>query len=276
MLAMTTASADDPVAKAKALSGEGQALLAKADFDGALRCFEQAAKTDPEELNHDIRAAILRRVIAMRSRLAGMEDGEKWLPMARALHAYYITNEVYSEALAIAQAMHEKQPSAETAVCLAQTYLATGKNAEAEQTLRGVAADENSPQVRVLLGIAIARQERADEARALLKEIKQPEPPSAQLAFDTARLCALVGDSGAAADALVVCFENTPPSRLSVVKAEAQEDVDLAMLRASNKFAAALKTESKVPESKCSSGTSCDKCPSRATCGSDKKDKEKE
>ena len=278
VLALVSAapSAEDSAERAGQLYAEGQALLAKADFEGALRCYQAAAKMDPEELNHDIRAAILRRVIAMRARLGELEGGAKWLPTARALHTYYVDNRVYSEAIALARAMHAKDASADSALCLARTHLALDENAEAEAVLRAASPGERSPQVHALLGIAIARQDRPADARAVWSDLKAPDQPDPQLSFDMARLCALLGDTDGAAGALAACFENTPPSRLAAAKSAAREHIDLAALRAHPQFAAALDTESKVTESKCSSGTSCDKCPSRAACGSDTKESKPE
>lgn len=260
--------------KAAKLYADGKTLLANGDFDGALAAFEAAAKADPDELNHGVRAAILKRVIMMRKSLSTLEDGPKWLPTVQALHAYYMDNHVYSEALAIGEKLHARQASEASAILLARTHLAMKDNAAATRVINGVTPPADSPEAHVLLGVALARQGELSEARLHADKAALTDPPDARLLFDLARLHTLLGNPGEAQRTLIACFENTPPSRLSAVKADATDNVDLIALRNTADFAAALETTSKVPESSCSSGASCDSCPSRSSCGSEEPKKQ--
>lgn len=260
----------DSGADAAKLFTEGRALLAKADFDGALRAYEAALQADPKNEEYRMECSILRRVMKIREKLDDQKEVEKWASTARSLRAYYYDNDIYSEALVLDQQVHARLKTAESAAMLAETQLELGKNAEAAALLEGLSSDKLTPQARVLLGIAWARQDQLDEARHAADELPKTNDAGPGLLFDMARLASLTGEQKKAAELLTCCFEATPPSRLEGFKAYAKQCKDLVALVKTDAFAAVLKTESKVPESKCSGGTSCGKCPLRGGCGSGK------
>ncbi len=254
-----------PVADYKA---QAEALLAKADFDGALAVYGNAAKADTSNTECREAYAVLRRVIKMRETVAKETNPERLAAASAALRAFYLEHEIYGEALALDQKTFEREKSADAAAHLAQTQLELGQNTEAEATIAQIAADQTTFELRLLKAIAMARQGRTEEAGALLSDIQAPENPSPGVCYNMACAYAQAGDAEAALKWLVQAFENIPPSRLEAVKARASADKDLASLTTHPGFAAALKTESKVKESGCSGGTSCGSCPSRAKCSS--------
>ena len=251
----------------------GKALLAKADFDGALKAFKKAAKKDAKNQEYAQEYALLRQVIGLRKTCAKERDAEKWLTTAGALRTFYYDHNLYSEALPLDQERHRRQRSAESAVLLAETQLALAMHSEAVEMLAGLAKAEASPRAAVLRGIALARLGRIDEARELAGESRQvTDDAGPRYFYDLARLQALTGNSMSALEALTRAFELTPPSLIDGFRAEAKECKDFAALQASSDFAKVLETSSKVKESKCSSGTSCGKCPMRSKCsGKDQK-----
>jgi len=66
---------------------------------------------------------------------------------------------------------------------------------------------------------------------------------------------------------LARCFESLPPSRAANYQEHARACPDFAGLAASEGFAKALATQSKVQESACSGGSGCANCPMRGKCG---------
>ena len=247
----------------------GEALLAKGDFDGALKAFGAAAKADAENQEYAQQYAILRQVIQMRKDYLTEQDTERRLKMAGALRTFYLDHHLYSEALPLDQERYRLHPSAESAVLLAETQLSLGMHSETVELFGSLTKEQTSPRTVVLHGLALARLGQTDKAKKLAEEPPQvTDDAGPRYFYDLARLQALVGDSKGVFQALTRSFELTPPSRLDVFKAEAGECKDFGALVSTADFVKVLETPSKVKESKCSQGAGCGKCPMRAKCGS--------
>jgi tetratricopeptide (TPR) repeat protein len=249
----------------------GQAMLTQGDFEGALRAFKAAGRMDSQNEQYVQQFAMLRQVITMRADLEKQTDAEQWMKTAQALRTYYHDHMIYGEALALDQSLHQKSPSANTAVRVAETMLAMGNAGEAEAILLKQSATETTPRLNAMLALALARQGKIAEAATWVKKAPVTNDATAPFLYDLARACALIGDGEAACSALTKSFETTPPSRLEAAKAKAKTCPDLAGIANGEGFATAMTAASKVKESGCSGGTSCGKCPSRAGCsGGDK------
>jgi tetratricopeptide (TPR) repeat protein len=246
----------------------GRTLLEKGEFQGALQAFVEAARMAPDNEAYRQQAFLVRRVIQTRDRLAEMTDTEQWTQTAITLHTFYHDNRIYTKALELDRQIHERLANTRSATMLAQTLIALNLDSDAVQLLGSLAETQRTPEIKALLGIALARQGKIDQAKALIEGLEIAETTAPELLFDCARLRALLGDQRAAIGLLVRCFQSTAPSRLPRVKDAARESPDLAALAEGDAFAAALTTESRVKESGCSSGSSCGKCPHRAKCGS--------
>ncbi|MFH1746434.1 MAG: hypothetical protein ABIG44_05250, partial [Planctomycetota bacterium] len=198
---------------------QGQELLADGNFEGALQAFTAATKANPDNEEYRQQATLLRRIIQMRTIHAGLEsDDQRWLPMAKGLHAFYHDNGIYGEALKLDRQVYAQDESAESAVNLARTQLALDMNAEAAKLLSSLPEEQATPEVRLLNGVALARLGKTEEARQILKSCPAPEKPSCDFFYDRARLCALLNDSEGAAKDLAGCLENCPPGRLAACR----------------------------------------------------------
>jgi len=250
----------------------GKTLLEKGDFRTALAAFARAARADRSNQEYLREYSLLRRIIAMRNRLDSETDPQRWEYSARALHAYYVNNNIYGEALALDEEIHEKLNSSYSAMLLGQTQLSMQRNAEAAATFAGLKADDANASTRALLGVALARQDKLDEARRIARQIELPKDAGPRMIYNVARVHAAVGNRDEALTLLTRCFESVAPSRLDGFKQHAKACPDFAKLAAADSFAKVLKTESKVAESKCSGGSSCAGCPMRAGCSKDQKE----
>jgi len=250
----------------------GNTLLQKGDFEGALEAFTAAAKADPDNDEYRQQAALIRRVMTLREQLDQEEDAERWVRMATALHGFYHQHKVYSEALTLDQRIHTRLNNADSAAMLARTQLALNEDSAAASLLKDLQAEQATPEVKALFGIALARQGKLEAAKAWAESVELPKDPAPQLLFDLACLRAKIGDTKEALPLLQRSFELTPPSRLADAKTAAQECPDLVTLKNGEAFAAVLETESQVKESGCSHGASCGKCPSRAKCAGQSKE----
>jgi tetratricopeptide (TPR) repeat protein len=246
---------------------DGKALLAKGEYDAALKAYADAAKADPKNEEYRQQHALLRRVIKMRQEVQDEKDAAKLESTAMALRAFYYESNLYRQALDLDKLVHSKRSTPDSLARLAETQLQLDMNADAAALLGTVDDPKATPQTRLLLGIALARLGKLDDAKTLARKCPKPDELGPGLLFDLARLQALIGDRNKATALLIRCFESTPPSRLEAFKASAKECKDLGALVASAaEFDQIMRTQSKVKESACSTGADCSKCPSKASC----------
>jgi tetratricopeptide (TPR) repeat protein len=248
---------------------KGQALLAKEDFDGALTAYAAATKADPKNQEYRQEHALLRRIIKLRGDIEMETDAAKFERDALALRAFYYDHELYRLALRLDHKVHAKLATADSAARLAETQLQLDNNADAAALLSRLDESQATGRTRILLGIALARQGRTDQAKLLAAKCANLDDLGPGLLFDLARLRALIGDQDKALALLIRCFELTPPSRLEAFRNYARQCKDLGTLIASAaRFDEVMRTQSKIKESSCSSGADCGKCPAKAACGS--------
>ena len=244
----------------------GETLLANADFKGALAAFARAARADRDNQEYLQHYAMVRRVILLRGQLDAERDVARWEYIARGLHAFYVGQRLYGEALALDRKIHARLKNASSAVLLAETQLAMDQNAEAAETLASLPPAEQTPSTRSLHGLALARQGKLDEARQIAAGVQPSTDAGPGMIYRAARLHAAVGSDEQALGLLTRCFEAVAPSRLEDFKAHAKLSPEFGGLASTPAFAAVMKTESTVAESKCSGGSRCSGCPMRGKC----------
>ena len=250
------------------LFAKGNALLKQGDLDGAYQAFASAAKADPRNKAYAAKARIVRRVKALRKFVDQNEPSPKWEKMVLSLHAFYLQNAVYREALSLDRMAHAKMKNALSTSLLAETLLETGRNKEALDVVNGLGEKDLDLQNRIYKGIALARLGRMDEARAVAAKIDLPADADMGVCYDLARLEALAGAHPKACRLLVRCFEHAPPSKLDMVKGFVRTCPDFKSLTGTEGFRTAMATASKVKVSKCSEGAGCATCPNRSGCSS--------
>jgi tetratricopeptide (TPR) repeat protein len=247
-------------------ASQGKALLAKGDLEGALKAYQAAAQADPNNAEYGQQFAILRQALEIRQRLESEQDAERFEYMGRALHAFYVRNGLYTPALELASKMHARLHTETSALVVAETAFALDKTDVVVKALSSLEPNQVSPVTRALLGVALSRQGKLDEARRIAKAVKLPDDSEPPAVYAVARLQAATGDTKAALVSLTRVLESLPPSRQEGYKEHAQQTAEFAAMASSADFAKALATVSKVPESKCSGGSSCAGCPNRGKC----------
>jgi len=257
---------------AKQAYSRGKALLAEADFQGALQSFAKAARKDRENQQYVQQYAIVRQVIAMRQRLDSERDLARWKYYARGLHSFYVSEGLLNEALALDEKMHAKLNAASSAQRLAETQLALNMNDAAAATLAGLDAARQTPGTRALYGLALARQGEMEKAKEVAANIELADDAGPGMIYSVARLSAAVGGNEKALTLLTRCFESLAPSRLSGFKDHAKKTPEFASLVSTAAFDKVLSTESKIHESKCSGGSRCAGCPMRGKCSGSRND----
>ena len=244
----------------------GKELLAKADFNGAMRAFATAARADTKNQQYRRSFAMVRQVIALRGRLDKEQKPEHWEYIARALLDFYTSERIYPAALELGEKMHGKLNTASTARMLGETQLAMGKNAEAEKMLAAFDPQKATVATKSLHGLALVRTGNADKAAKAAKSLVVPESAGPRTLYCAARLHAAVGNATEALELLRRCMENVQPSLQDGYRAHARHCDDFALLSSTDAFTKALASKSKIPESKCSGGGKCAGCPNREKC----------
>ena len=245
---------------------KGEVMLAEGDFQGALAAYSAAVQAAPENQEYLQHFMLLRRVMDLQQALDEEKDPQRWAYVARALSSFYLSEGIYSQALTLNRQVHARLKTASSAVMLAETALAMNRNAEAAEALRNLASNEMTASTQALLGVALARQGKLDEAGQVAGSVALLDNAGPGTMYRFARLHAVTGNSAQALSALGRCFESLPPSRLAGFKHHATRCPDFAGLVSTAGFATVLQTESKVPESKCSGGSKCASCPMRGGC----------
>ena len=258
---------EEPLSKAAESHATGTALLQKGDFKGALGAFTKAAKAEPDNAAYSDQVRVLRRVMTLRKYVAENDLSPKWKKVALSLHVYYLRNKVYGEALSLGKMVHIRLQNAESASILAQTLLELDKNAEAVSMLRALDKKERTSQTQVCLGIALARQGKADEAKKIASNWPRPADADAGLLINYARFNVLLGKHPAALETLIACLEQASLKQQGRIRDLVEECKDFKPLMAHADFAKVMQTKSKVETSSCSEGTDCGSCPKRTAGG---------
>ncbi len=245
---------------------QGKTLVSQGDLEGAMEAFATAARADRSNAEYMQNYSLLRQVILIRSALTQEKDLRRWEYYARALHAYYISESLYDQALELDKQIHNRVNSAASAALLAETQLAMDMNAEAAQLLAELPPDKTSVVTESLEGIALARLGKKADAlkHAELARVGDNDGPG--VVYCVARLHAATGNTNQATALLTRCFEQVPPSQLDGFKGHAKVIPEFAAMAGTPEFQQALKTVSKVQESSCSGGSSCAGCPMRGQC----------
>lgn len=247
---------------------KGNALLAKGDFEGAMQALAAAARSERSNQEYLQRFMMVRQVVMLREMLDDEKEPPRWHNMAQALRTFYLSEGVYSEALSLDKKIHAELQTATSAAQLAETQLAMDKADDAAEVLAALGPEKATPATQALHGIALARQGRIDQAKKISDQIAGFDGDDPGTLYSLARMQAAVGKQKEAAGLLVRAFEATRPSQLGGLKTHAKQSPEFAVMATTDTFSLALKTESKIAESKCSSGSSCAGCPMRGGCPS--------
>jgi len=246
----------------------GGTLLAQGDLRGSLDAYVRAARADRSNQEYVQQYMLVRRAILLEDNLKKETEPTRWERTAQALRSFYVSQGAHRPALAVDEQIHARRNATWSAVQLAETQLALDMAAEAAQVLSSLPPSQSNAATQSLLAVALARRGKADEARQIADAVSLPDGADPGTLYTAARMYAVVGNTSRALGLLTRCFEAVPPSLLGTLKGHAQRLPEFAALASSGEFAEVLRTESKVPESKCSGGSSCAGCPMRGQCPS--------
>jgi len=223
---------------------KGESLLAEGNLAGALEAFAAASRAAPLDEHYAARATTLRRVLALRERLADEGDLAHWVRIARALHLFYHEHGLYDLSLEVDRQIHERLDSGLSASLLTRTLMAQQKNAEAAEMLGALPEEKQTLSTRVMRAIALARAGQEADATEVAYGVELPKPLCAGKAYLLARMYAAVGNKPKAAALLTAAFKHAPQARLASFKVTAQRTAEFDALFADPEYAFVLQTVS--------------------------------
>ncbi len=265
LLALTGIARSETAAEAFA---RGNTLLRQGDVQQSLGAFAEAARAERENREYVARYMMVRRIGQLQESLETETNAARWEYLARALEHFYRTERMYKESLALSQKKFERLKDARSAAALAETQLAMSLPADAIATLQSLDSEKATPATQSLLAIALANVDRLNEAKQVAESVEIPQEAGPAVLYSAARMYAATGSTDRAVETLRRCFESVPAGQLEAFQDHARKCADFAALAPTAQFVSVLKTKSKVPESKCSGGTTCAGCPMRGKCPS--------
>ncbi len=260
------ASADEVLEPGALLAAEGEAKLQKLDLRAAMLAYSRAVKAEPRNTAYRERFLELRRVTSIKHYVDSRPNAERWLPMVVTLHAFYLNEGLDAAALDIDRHAHMRLGNATTAVLLSETLLRLDRPSDVVATLSP--RTEKTWHEDVLLGIALARLGKTEEAKAIDGRVSAHDTSDmvpVQLQ-DLARLKSRLDDVPNALALLTTSLEKTPATAIDAARQRIRGEADYEGIRTLPSFAKVLATQSKVAQT-CSGGSSCGSCPNRGSCG---------
>lgn len=268
VLLVTLNAVDAFADRGTAAYNQGAQKLSQGDLNGALSLFAQAARAERRNTQYANEYAVLRQIIQLRTNEPTIEDPAQWERIARTLHTYYAGKRLYGELLVIDEKLYDRLQTSSTAVMLAETHLALRDQESALETMLTLPEEQADAASLAVLGMLLAQAGRTDEASDVAAKIEIDDETGSGALYRLARMEAAIGNQEKTIEYLRICFERTMPSVLPSFKAHAMASSEFSRIVETPEFLAVLETESKVPESECSGGSSCSSCPRRGQCES--------
>lgn len=257
MAAPVFAADDTAPPKTTDVASQADALFKQGKIQEAHDAFAAAAKANPDDAELARRAKLLGRVLELEGMVASEDAGPDWERMVCSLHAFYHRSELPANALKVDELAHKKADSTTTAGLVLESMLELNKNAEALKFAEKLREGQFNDGNRIYRGIAQARLGKMEDVKTDLELEGMPKAKDAGVAYDLARLQALMGEKEMALATLKSSFETCPPRALAVLKGMAKDSKDLRALHGSEAFKKVMDTTSKV-SADCGSCGGCD------------------
>jgi hypothetical protein len=245
---------------------QAQRQVAAGDLAAARRSMITAVKAERSNQQYLQQYLLISQALKLEAAVQTQRDPERWESAAQALSLFYTSQGHPARALPVDQAIFDRLQTAESAVQLAETLLSLDEAAGAAGVLRTLPAERTTTASSAMLCVALARAGEMDEAKRVGTALRAGSADDPFTLYLAARAQAVTGEADRSMATLTRCFESVPPSRLDALKSHSRTCPDFAGVASSAVFARVQQTESKVPESKCSGGSSCSTCPMRGNC----------
>lgn len=253
-------------------------ILEKGDYDSALKLYALAARKNSSEPYYREQYSILRRVIKMKKAMVTEDKAvltepqkEKWTSYYLAVRAYYYAQGYYSESEELDKNANDILKTDQARINYLETLVVLNKAKEAQKVIletKGAIIEKADFKTLALLGESI--ENVSGNTIGDLEKIEIDPKQDVRSLVYSACIYQLNDDHNKACKSITMALENTAPTVISTTRKLIVNMKPLQECKESKKFQAALTTESKVYQSGCTGGSSCNSCSLKDTCSSNK------
>jgi len=249
----------------------GLELIRKDQWPDALKQYEAAAAIETRfKAVYAKQAQLLKEQIQARTLLDKDQLTPEDVKTIRAIRGYCTLRNAPVPALHIAEKLHRRAPSNQSAELLAETQLLSAENQRAYDLLKTIKADDRSARGKLTMGIAAARLDKKREASEIASEFSL-DTISPNLKYKYAALLAATGNTRESIAAIKSILDTACPFSSKRLRSQIAKSPDFAPLHSLPEFQAILQPS--VPAAKTSSTkSSCANCPYRDKCAGGDKD----
>ncbi len=252
-------------------------ILKKNDYDAALKLYAEQARKNTHETYYRDQYSILRRVIKMKRAMQEISGNpaeisetelKKWESYYQAVRAYYYSQGFYEESPDLDNKAVEILKSDQAKLNYIETLVVLDKNEEAKKVIEQTAGKIDLPAFNTLALLVQARMTPSDSITKQLEDIQIGLKDNPLCLVYFACIYQIQGDINEAYKKIVKALENTSPTQITTTRKMIETLKEFHDLSEDKKFQAALQTQSKVYQSGCTGGSSCNSCSLKDTCPS--------
>ena len=253
-------------------------ITEQGDYDAALKVYALAARNNTSQTYYKDQYAILRRVIKMKRAMESFNgqdtlsdsDMTKWGSYYKAVRGYYYDHGFYGESINLDKMASEKLKTEESTINYFESLVVLNNTQKAQELIANSSAANVNPELAVLKALMQVRTK--DDLDNNIEEIENKlSPKDAPRSFVyLACIYQLKGNTDKACKSIITALENTIPTQISMTRKLIESMGEFKTLTQNDKYLAAIETESKVYQSGCTGGSSCNSCSLKDTCSSNK------
>lgn len=253
-------------------------ILSRGDLQGALGLYAQAAKNNTKETYYREQYSILRRVIKMEQAIKAacesseinQQEKEQILGYVVAVRSYYFSRGYYELAVELDRESLAKFAGDDLKVKYLESILAAGNNHLAAEILANWQIDGNDSHLAVLQALGTSRTGGSFTDWSGAKQWAAAKDIDPLTMVYLGCLYQAGGKKQQAMELLSKAIEQTAPTQMSITKKLIAAAPEFSALQDDADFKRVLATESKIYQSGCTSGSSCNSCSLKDKCSSQK------
>jgi tetratricopeptide (TPR) repeat protein len=253
------------------------AILEQGDYNKALKLFATAAREQTDQPYYKEQYAILRRVIKMKRAMQAEQmqkelseaELKKWNSYYSAVRAYYYDQGLYSESIELDKTASEKLGTDQSIINYLETLAVLDKVQQAEQFI-STSSESVKDKTEFVILESLFKQRAGNAVNIQELDIKASKAAKdAPRAFVyLACIYQLQDNQNKALQSIVKALENTPPTQITMTRKLITNMKEFNEILKTDKYQRAMETESKIYQSGCTGGSSCNSCSLRETCPS--------
>lgn len=256
-------------------------IIEDGDKEAALAIYARYARDNKDNSYYKDQYSILRRVIKMEnvleSSLASPDhnglSADKMNSYLLAVRSYYYDKGYYSRAVDLDRQALQLEESVQNITNCLESLLLVNDMAGASEVMEkmsaaGLQSENVNPDYSVMGALLVARNGDIAGGVKLLEAIELSAEQYPRCLVYSAAIYKLAGERDKFLTCLVKALENTAPTQMATTRGVVESMSEFQDIVGDEQYLAALQTESKVYQSDCTGGSSCNSCSLKGSCPS--------